>query len=253
MAANGGERVPRNRQSSKKLSNLRKSQVEESSSTSSEAPPLPRKLPPTTREYTTPHYPEHPLPDYPAYTAEDYAEYRAVTRASETLVPGPRASDIPVTGPHVRRLANPQMAVIGGKIENPRRASKMNKKDNRIPSKPKKVDSSSNTVHGRKRINLVAGPSHDARAPSEPVARPDYHSSASAEAVSIEANDFDIIQVTVDQEEQNDLNLNRRHVGAEEKSTSYSKNLEGNLFGTSYHRAWPRVQRATQTSKNTDA
>ncbi len=216
----------------------------------SQAPPLPRKLPPTAMDHTSPPYPEYPLPDYQEYPAPDYQEYPEVVR-SDAHVPGPRASDIPMTGPHVRRLANPQMAIIGGKINNSQQTSKTNKKDNRNAPKPKKVDSSSNTTHGRKRINLVAGPSHEARTPSEPVIRPDYHSSASAEAVSIEANDFDVI--TVDQEEQNDLNLNRRHAGAEDKSAVYSKNLEGNLFGTSYHRAWPRVQRATQTSKNTDA
>ena len=66
----------------------------------------------------------------------------------------------------------------------------------------------------------------------------------SAEANSIETNDIDDIDVAV-KEKQNNLNLNQKDQDI--KIDTYSKKFERNVLGTTYYRAWPKMERSGDT------
>ena len=66
----------------------------------------------------------------------------------------------------------------------------------------------------------------------------------SAEANSIETNDIDAFEVAV-KDEQNNLNLNQKDQDI--KIDTYSKKFERNVLGTTYYRAWPQIERSSDT------
>ena len=66
----------------------------------------------------------------------------------------------------------------------------------------------------------------------------------SAEANSIETNDIDAIDVAVT-DEQNNLNLNQKDQDI--KIDTYSKKFERNVLGTTYYRAWPQMEKPSDT------
>ena len=66
----------------------------------------------------------------------------------------------------------------------------------------------------------------------------------SAEANSIETNDIDAIDVAI-KDEQNNLNLNQKDQDV--KTDTYSKKFERNVLGTTYYRAWPQMEKSSDT------